>query len=67
MWCSEREFKKGRVKHHTNSLKNHTLMSGYINFAVIGAGVIGSYIIAQLLEDKAAGIVEDVIVLSRQV
>ncbi len=42
-------------------------MSGYINFAVIGAGVIGSYIIAQLLEDKAAGIVEDVIVLSRQV
>jgi saccharopine dehydrogenase-like NADP-dependent oxidoreductase len=42
-------------------------MSGYTNFAVIGAGGIGTYIIQQLLKDKAAGLVNDVVVLSRQV
>jgi saccharopine dehydrogenase-like NADP-dependent oxidoreductase len=42
-------------------------MSGYTKFAVVGAGSIGSYIIQQLLKDKAAGIVKEVIVLTRQV
>ncbi|KAH9007257.1 NAD-P-binding protein [Lactarius hatsudake] len=41
-------------------------MSGYKNFAVVGAGVIGSFIIHQLLTDKAAGTVKEVIVLTRQ-
>ena len=42
-------------------------MSGYTNFAVIGAGRFGNYIVQQFLKDKAAGIVKDVVVLSRQV
>jgi pyrroline-5-carboxylate reductase len=42
-------------------------MSGYTNFAVVGAGNIGTYIIEQLLKDKAAGIVKEVVVLTRQV
>lgn len=41
-------------------------MSGYKNFAVVGAGEIGSFIIRQLLMDKAAGIIDDVVVLTRQ-
>jgi hypothetical protein len=39
-------------------------MSGYKNFAVVGAGVIGSFIIGQLLADKAAGTVDNVVVLT---
>ena len=42
-------------------------MSGYTNFAVAGAGAIGSHIVQQLLKDKAAGIIKEVVVLSRQV
>ena len=42
-------------------------MSGYINFAVVGAGNIGAFIIQQLLKDKAAGIVKEVVILTRQV
>jgi saccharopine dehydrogenase-like NADP-dependent oxidoreductase len=42
-------------------------MSGYTNFAVVGAGTIGAYIIQQLLKDKAAGIIKKVTVLTRQV
>jgi len=41
-------------------------MSGYKNFAVVGAGQIGSFIIHQLITDKAAGTVNDVVVLTRQ-
>ncbi|KAF8485216.1 NAD-P-binding protein [Russula ochroleuca] len=41
-------------------------MSGYKNFAVAGAGTIGNYIIQQLLKDKAAGIVNEVVVFTRQ-
>ncbi|KAH9986769.1 hypothetical protein BJV77DRAFT_1070785 [Russula vinacea] len=41
-------------------------MSGYTNFAVVGAGAIGKYIVQQLLKDKAAGIVKEVVVLARQ-
>jgi saccharopine dehydrogenase-like NADP-dependent oxidoreductase len=42
-------------------------MSGYTNFAVAGAGNIGSYIVQQLLREKSAGIVNEVVVLSRKV
>lgn len=42
-------------------------MSGYTNFAIAGAGNIGSYIVQQLLKDKGAGIINEVVVLSRQV
>jgi hypothetical protein len=41
-------------------------MSGYKNFAVVGAGQIGGFVIRQLLTDKAAGTVNDVVVLTRQ-
>jgi uncharacterized protein YbjT (DUF2867 family) len=41
-------------------------MSGYTNFAVVGAGAIGKYIVQQLLKDKAAGTVKEVVVLSRE-
>ena len=42
-------------------------MSRYTNFAVIGAGTLGIYIVQQLLKDKAAGTVKEVVVLTRQV
>jgi uncharacterized protein YbjT (DUF2867 family) len=42
-------------------------MSGYTNFAIAGAGNIGSYIVQQLLKDKGVGIIKEVVVLSRQV
>ena len=41
-------------------------MSGYKNFAVVGAGMLGTFIIDQLLTDKAAGTINDVVVLTRQ-
>ena len=45
----------------------YQLMSGYTNFAVVGAGTLGNYVIQQLLKDKAAGTVKEVVVLTRQV
>jgi pyrroline-5-carboxylate reductase len=42
-------------------------MSGYTKFAVVGAGRIGNCIIQELLKEKAAGIVKEVAVLTRQV
>jgi hypothetical protein len=42
-------------------------MSGYKNFAVVGAGATGSYLVRQFLKDKVAGIVNQVVVLTRQV
>jgi len=41
-------------------------MSGYKNFAIVGAGVTGSFIVRQLSKDKAAGTINQVIVLTRQ-
>ncbi|KAI0294070.1 NAD-P-binding protein [Multifurca ochricompacta] len=41
-------------------------MSGYKNFAVVGAGSTGSFIIRQLLKEKATGIVDNVVVLTRE-
>ena len=40
-------------------------MSGFKNFAVVGAGEIGGFIIRQLLTEKAAGTVNDIVVLTR--
>ena len=42
-------------------------MSGYKNFAVVGAGQMGSFLVRQLITDKAAGTINEVIVLTRQV
>ena len=42
-------------------------MSGYKNFAVVGAGQMGSFLVRQLITDKAAGTVNEVVVLTRQV
>jgi len=41
-------------------------MSGYKNFAVVGAGSLGGFLVRQLLTEKAAGTVNDVVVLTRQ-
>jgi len=41
-------------------------MSGYTKFVVVGSGGLGSFIIEQLLKDKAAGAVKEVVVLTRQ-
>jgi len=42
-------------------------MSGYKNFAIVGAGIFGSFLVRQLLKDKAAGTVNEIVVLTRQV
>ncbi|KAH9989373.1 NAD-P-binding protein [Russula compacta] len=41
-------------------------MSGYKNFAIVGAGGLGNYIVRQFLREKAAGTVNEVVVLTRQ-
>ncbi|KAF8490938.1 hypothetical protein F5888DRAFT_1807766 [Russula emetica] len=55
----------------TSGPKNHThrTVSAHVwiyKFAVLGVASIGNYIVEQLLKDKAAGIVKDVILLTRQ-
>lgn len=42
-------------------------MSAYKNFAVVGAGNIGAFIIEELLKLKAAGTILSVVVVSRYV
>ena len=42
-------------------------MSGLKNFAIVGAGAIGRFIIRQFLKEKAAGAVNQVVVLTREV
>jgi uncharacterized protein YbjT (DUF2867 family) len=42
-------------------------MSKYTNFAIVGAGTLGNYIVQQFLKEKAAGDVKEVVVLTRQV
>jgi hypothetical protein len=42
-------------------------MPGYKNFAIVGAGITGSFIVHQFLKDKAAGTVNEVVVLTREV
>jgi len=41
-------------------------MSGYKNFAIVGAGTLGKYIVQQFQKEKKAGTVNDVVVLTRQ-
>jgi uncharacterized protein YbjT (DUF2867 family) len=41
-------------------------MSGYKNFAIVGAGTFGSFVVRQFLKDKAAGTINEVVVLTRQ-
>ncbi|KAI0276931.1 hypothetical protein BGY98DRAFT_983307 [Russula aff. rugulosa BPL654] len=36
-------------------------MTGYTKFAIVGAGTLGNFIVQQLLKDKAAGIVKEVV------
>ncbi len=42
-------------------------MSGYKNFAIVGVGLFGSFVLRELLKDKAAGTINEVVVLTRQV
>ena len=52
------------------ALITHTLyqsMSGYKNFAIVGAGAVGNCLVHQFLKDKAVGTVNQVVVLTRQV
>jgi cation diffusion facilitator CzcD-associated flavoprotein CzcO len=42
-------------------------MSAYKNFAVIGTGNTGDFIVRQLLKEKLAKVVNEVTVLTRQV
>ena len=42
-------------------------MSGYKNFAVVGAGATGSYLVRQFSKDKVTGKVNQIVVLTRQV
>jgi uncharacterized protein YbjT (DUF2867 family) len=41
-------------------------MSGYTKFAIVGVGRIGNCILQELLKEMAAGIVEEVVVLTRE-
>jgi hypothetical protein len=42
-------------------------MSGFKKFAIVGAGTLGNFVIRQFLKEKAAGAVNEVVVLTRQV
>jgi hypothetical protein len=42
-------------------------MSGYKNFAVAGAGVLGAIIVEELLKAKSEGKVDKIVVLTRSV
>jgi pyrroline-5-carboxylate reductase len=42
-------------------------MSGFKKFAIVGAGNIGGFIVEELLKQKAAGSVEEIIVVTRPV
>ena len=43
------------------------IMSGFKKFAIVGAGTLGNFVIRQFLKEKAAGAVNEVVVLTRQV
>lgn len=70
MW-KKNKWEEGRaridleLKHPVDSFSS--LMSGYTNFAVIGAGNFGNFIIQQLLKDKAASTVKEIVILTREV
>ena len=65
---AQKEDINRRGKSDTYTSYTHSqLMSGYKNFAIVGAGALGNYLVQQFLKDKAAGIVKNVVVLTRQV
>ncbi|KAH9966017.1 NAD-P-binding protein [Russula dissimulans] len=41
-------------------------MSGFKNFAIVGAGLTGRFIVQQFLKEKSAGTVNEVVVLTRE-
>jgi hypothetical protein len=43
------------------------MTSAYQHFAVVGAAVLGSYFVEELLQAKAAGTISSVVVVSRSV
>jgi saccharopine dehydrogenase-like NADP-dependent oxidoreductase len=42
-------------------------MSGFKNFAIVGAGNVGSFIVEELLKQKAAGRINEISIVSRPV
>ena len=42
-------------------------MSGFNKFAIIGAGNVGGFIVEELLKQKAAGSVKEIIIVTRPV
>jgi hypothetical protein len=71
-----RQFiRKGIQPHHLlvyTHIHIHTnltlyIMSGFKNFAIVGAGNVGGFIVEELLKQKAAGSVNEVTIVSRPV
>jgi hypothetical protein len=42
-------------------------MSGFKNFAVVGSGNVGGFIVEELLKQKAAGSINEISIISRPV
>lgn len=42
-------------------------MSNFRNFAITGAGKVGSFIVEELLKQKAAGAIDEITIVSRPV
>jgi saccharopine dehydrogenase-like NADP-dependent oxidoreductase len=42
-------------------------MSGFKNFAIVGAGNVGGFIVEELLKQKAAGSINEISIVSRPV
>ena len=47
--------------------RNPYIMSGFKNFAIVGVGNIGTYVLEELLIAKAEGIIDKVVILTRPV
>ena len=43
------------------------IMSGFKNFAIVGAGNVGGFIVEELLKQKAAGSIDEISIVSRPV
>ena len=42
-------------------------MSGFRKFAIVGAGKVGSFIVEELLKQKATGAIDDITIVTRPV
>jgi hypothetical protein len=51
----------------TQHIAPRRTMSGYKNFAIVGADATKSFVVHQFLKNKATGTVHEVVVLTRQV